>query len=646
MKYRIMLTSLFESGSERNVGYYSVRDENRNMYCDAMLSAEASSKYILANHKIDEIITLGSKLTYDPGDEQVEMVLREGSSFYASDINDLSTYSLLRYRLAQYIDEVRIEEQDLRDLLDDDEQKEAVAFLKSFFRNNLQERHDAKYNRFFDILVSDGELRKRLFEELDESLNVTPDKTDRYHKWVKNYLYRELRDTSKMELLGGNEDVKITFIPTDEGGTMSFANKLAANLANLADQTLEQDDFDFYICIQSDDARDTFTLMNFMDIVKSMPGNTVKIKKVITGTHSSDDFYNEISDDTELFATSDLLTGTRSFLQYGKTDLLMQYWHQRKADNPFIERMLYAMRNIDVGISLCDISDIERGIVSLRKLFSEEQYVPGDSILEKYFEVIIGGIKYDYGELISGKDPGFIDLVKWAYRKGFWQQTLTIIESKAPEDFVRRGIYYYADSEETKEKAVKILGSILYDLKPFEKYKIEDDVSHYFIKFYGRGRGARTQDAVEAQRRYARLRIQDLDTDDPGTIRAITACPDTELLGSLLYAYYYLGYVRNVTNHAASESDGFEKLVDETDVGERMSMIERSVENFIYLYDKVVDAIGDKKSNVQMASVDEIRAYASSLKPRFGRGGGRNDDRNKPEKDEKDAAEKKDTDGK
>ncbi len=635
MKYSIMITSLYEGAASRNVEYYTVSGENRNMYCDAILSAEASSKYILANHRIDEIITLGSKLTYDPEDEQIGMVLREGSSFYASDINELSTYSLLRYRLAQYIDEIKIEEQDIRGLLTEEEQRDTVEFLKSFFRRNLQQRHDAKFNRFFDMLVSEEDIRKKLFEELDASLPDSPEIAERYHRWVGNYLYRELRDTSKMELLSGNEDVKIAFIPTDEGGTMSFANNLAANLANLAERTAEEDEFDFYICIQSDDAKDTFTLMNFMDIVKSMPGNTVKIRKVISGTHSADEFYNEISDDTELYATSDLLTGTRAFLQYGRTDLLMQYWHQRKVDNPFIEKMLYAMRNIDVGISLCDISDIERGITSLRKLFSEEKYVPGNSILERYFDIIIGGIRYDYGDLISGNEPGFIDLVKWAFRKGFWQQTLTIVESKAPQDFVRRGIYYYADSEESKEKAVRIFGGILYDLKPFEKYKIEEDIDHYFIKFYGRARGSRTSDLVEAQRRYAHLRTQDLSTDDPNVLKAFSACPDSELIGSLLYAYYYLGYVRNVTNHARSESGEFETLVDEKDAGERMDMIEHAVENFIYLYDKVTEAIGDNKAEVHQASVDELRAYAASLRPRYGRGGNRRDDRNREDKEDK-----------
>ena len=183
------------------------------------------------------------------------------------------------------------------------------------------------------MLTGDEDLRKQFFTELDEAIPASAQNPDKYHRWVRNYLYGELRDTSKLELLRGNEDVKIAFIPTDEGGTMSFASKLNSNLMTLAEETSEEDDFDFYICIQSDDAKDTFMLLNFMDIVKSMPGNNMRIKRVITGTHTSEEFYNEISDDTELYGTSDLLTATRSFLQYGKTGLLMQYWHRQKREN-------------------------------------------------------------------------------------------------------------------------------------------------------------------------------------------------------------------------------------------------------------------------------------------------------------------------
>ena len=456
MKYNVMVTSLYGGANRKHIEYYYASDGSRRLYCGAMLSAEASSKYILANHHIDEIITLGSNTTFDPGDDMVQIVLREGSSFYDSDPDNLSTYSLLRYRLAQYIDEISIERQDLRDLLNSEEQEKVKGFIKAFFRDRVQSQGDHKFNKFFDIIMQDRELKNAFNDALFEAFPEAAEDRERFGKWIASYLYGELKDTSKLELLEGNENVKIRFVPTEGSNSIGFANKLSESFYEAINASEEPLEINLYICIQSEDANDTVALMNFMEIVKSMPGSRIVIKKIATGTRAVDGSANRISDDTKFYGISDLLTGCRSFLRYGKTDLLMEYWKKQNNHDPYIERLLYAMRNIDYGISLCDISDIERGVNSLRKLFNEGPFVPdSDDIVEQYFALVIEAIKQDYGVMVRGDRTDFIDLVKWAYRKDFWQQTLTLIESRAPEDMLNRGIFYYCDSEEHKEDVIK-----------------------------------------------------------------------------------------------------------------------------------------------------------------------------------------------
>jgi len=102
-------------------------------------------------------------------------------------------------------------------------------------------------------------------------------------------------------------------------------------------------------------------------------------------------------------------------------------------------------------------------------------------------------IRQDYGPLLTEDQISFIDLVKWAYRKGFWQQTLTLIESRAPEDIVSRGFYFYSDDEKSKKHAVELMAQEYCNMKASEKYKM-DDVSHYYIKYYSRDRAARDDD--------------------------------------------------------------------------------------------------------------------------------------------------------
>ncbi len=613
MKYNIMITSLFGGKAKPAINYYFTADSERTQYCDAVLAAEASSKYILSRYHIDEIITLGRMTTYDPGDEVKQMVLREGSSFYSSDINSLSTYSLLRYRLAQYIDEIRIEDQDIRDLISEDDQKKLKDFCRAFYRDHIQTGSNIKFNRIFDVVRSDDDLRTLFMKELTNQLPEVLEDPARYRTWILNYLYCEMKDSAKLELLDGNEDVKIRFIPTDTQGSLSFADKLASGFNKLIRDSGGKVDIDLYICILSEDASDSFSLMNLMDIFNAISNSHIKIKKIVTSLPMADDYVCSITDDTELYGISDLLAGTRAFLQYGKTDLLMDYWKKQDIENIYIERLLYAMRNIDVGISLCDIGDIERGINSLRALFAEGDFIPSDNLIERYFDIIIDGIKDDFGVLVTGDQTNFIDLVKWAYRKGFWQQTLTLIESRAPGDFVNRGIYYYLDSEEDREKVVRIFGEIYFNLRVFEKYKL-DDINHYFIKFYGRQRTDRmgAGDGIPIQRAYAATRSADMDTDDDDIIKPCTACTDRDAVGELLVAYYVLGHIRNMTNHAAGTEDTFERK--EGDVSERLNLIKQTIENFITKYDKVSLNMPDEPADVLTVSHSEIRAYAQTLK--------------------------------
>ena len=98
-----------------------------------------------------------------------------------------------------------------------------------------------------------------------------------------------------------------------------------------------------------------------------------------------------------------------------------------------------------------------------------------------------------------------------------------------------------ATLERIKERvkhAVEVFGEIYFDLKMFEKYKL-DDISHYYIKYYSRQRAPRLSgDAY--QQGYAKVRIDELDTRDEKLIRALTICPDRSALKDLLYPLCYI----------------------------------------------------------------------------------------------------------
>ena len=593
-----MITSLRKRDVRDGLQYFCFSDGEKNFYCDALTSAEAGSKYILANHKIDTILTFGSELSGVRDDDLRSMTLNEGSELYSVDVQDMSAFSLYRYRLAEYLDEVEL--------------------IRQFFNEKANENGENKFNRFFDRLFRDDVLRDELEQKLIEAAREAGIDQEKYLNWIWTYLYQEFRDTSKMHILDCNEDVKISFISTEDedDDEKTFTDLLISNLEHISSIAgSDGEEVEIYLCTQNDNARDSFILTSLMETLRAVSYSSARIARIILTDAPSDKMVETISEDTGQLFVYELLSGTRSFLRYGKTDLLLDLRAASGIRNPNIDRMLYAMRNIDIGISLCDITDIERGIVKLREIFAEEYPVTGDTFVEKYFNIIASGIKEDYGSLLSGDEISFIELVKWAYRKGFWQQTLTLIESRAPEDFVNRGIYYYCDSEEDREAVVEKFGKIYYDLKPFEKYKL-DDVEHYYVKFYSRWKAPHPKDSKEFQLEYAKIRIEELDTEDKGAIRAHTLCPDRDALKDLLFAYYYLGDVRNATNHALDEFSGFTSIMDDADVSERMNLITQAVDYFIYCYNKVVDLISGSGADADVIRVEtsELADYAKKLR--------------------------------
>lgn len=609
MAYSILLTSLCRSSKDEPVRYYGAKMGNKQFYCDAMLTVEASAKYVLAKQPVDEIIALGRKLTFDKGDDGRLIALREGKTFYTADMNKLSTYSLFRYRIAQYIDELKIEQQDLMELLSKDEQEKITAFIKKFYFDTATDEF-RKFNRFFDELAQDEEQFKRFKTELEAAIPEAHADIGRYIAWIKNYLFNKYRDTNKLVLLEGNENVKVRFIPTRLGDDGKLPVDNILQLVNAV--TEGHDEVEIYVSLHGDDPTDNYVLMNVLDIIKTIPDSNITVKGIITTLDEDNKMVGTISDDTESYNISELVAATKTFLSYGKADLIVDYWEKYGSHNERIESMIYAMRHIDAGISLCNISEIENGINKLRALFSDDLAFGDSDYYSRLFTIISEGVKRDYGPLLEGDSIDFIELVKWAYRKKFYQQSLTLIESRAPVEFVKRGFYYYCDNPDDADDVINKFALIRADLKSHEGYVMED-IEHYFVKYYGRRRLDNRR--VRGPRVYGLLRYEDLDEESPEIIKAYTKCEEKESVKNLLYAYYHIGEVRNKTNHAEESSMEDSRLIyDPNDVSFRMSWIIESIEYFIKCFDICNGMVHVEEGEIPLISAQDVRFKANAIR--------------------------------
>ncbi|MBQ9061173.1 MAG: hypothetical protein IJ128_08515 [Firmicutes bacterium] len=526
MAYNILLTSLYAAGKNEELRYFYSKDGYRNYYCDAMLTVEASTKYALSKYPVDEIITLGRKLTFDEGDDDRLIQLSAGSNFYAAEMEELSTYSLYRYRIAQFLDELRIEQQDLMDLLDIEEQKEVTRFIRQFAQGKDQDGNHRKFNRLFDELAQEPGAFDDFMDELREAIPEAAGRRSTYTDWVKNYLFAQLKDSAKLELLPENEDVLVRFIPTSllEDGKLPIDNMLQIvhSIINEHD-----DDINLYVALNSDDLTDNFVLLNILDIIEVMPESRVTVRDILTTSDARDELAGEVSDDAEFLGVSELVAATRTFLKYGKVDMIVDFWERSGVHNERIESMIYAMRSIDIGISLCLIKEIESGITALRDIFASGTDMGGKDYYSRLYSLIAEAIVRVYGSLLQGNEIRFIDLVKWAAGKKFYQQTLTLIESRAPRDFVSKGIFFYCDDEEKAEHVTELFAEFRNTLKPFEYYMM-DDLDHYFVKIYDRR--VHRRKGNDQQRSYAAYRTAQLDNKDPARCTAYTVCEDRQRL--------------------------------------------------------------------------------------------------------------------
>ena len=142
---------------------------------------------------------------------------------------------------------------------------------------------------------------------------------------------------------------------------------------------------------------------------------------------------------------------------------------------------------------------------------------------------------------------------------------------------------------------------------------IDDNVQHYYIKTYLRGDNP-IHTYKDAQRNYAALHVSLLDNTSNEKITGYTVCDDREALENLLFAYYHLCEIRNMTNHASMRESDDRLIVEFRDLSIRMMRIREGIDYFMQCYDKVIGLIKDKPLNVVLISAGEIKSKAKQLK--------------------------------
>ena len=613
MPKSILLTTLDVLENDRTIRYYSVQNEFGHDYCEAMQSMEASTKYILSRYPIDEILVIGEDASSEGEDNSKPFRLRDTDTLHPADSKTLSAFSLYRSRIAQYIDEVSLEQQAYDALLPKEERTKLIDFIRSF-QEQHSERETKRLNRLFDELACSRQFYEQFRDALFTAFPEARADSRPTMQWVNNYLYMQLKPSAKLEILPVNENICARYIPA---GMLEKREYWYESILDV-DQSVpdEKEEINLFVSLGNDSAVDGHIVLNMLDILISTPGSNVRLKKIYRVCEPAGNLTGAIEDNTIASRTTDLVAAAHAFLNYSKTDMLVNFWENYGEHDERISRLIYAARHVDVGISMCNIPEVQEGIRLLRSLFMDERSWTKDGYYGLLFGLIAGCIQADYSALLTddGNIP-FIELIKWAYRHQLYQQVLTLIESHAPTNLVNSGIFFYCDDEARKDEVTNLLAQQRLELKPYEYYKM-DDIDHYFVKNYDRAgvrlNGSKGEDRTLA---YAVLRAQSIENQDPAKISGHTACSSIDTVQNVLYAYYHLGDVRNKISHADSNAMAERRLiVSESDVSYAMVLMRESIEFFIMSYEKAFEEVQNNKPKIVEITADDVRKAADCIR--------------------------------
>ena len=575
---------------DRALRYFSIKNEFGQSYCGAVQTMEASTKYVLACFPIDDIVAIG---------------------------DDPSVFKLYQTRIGQYIDDESPDQEICASLLPQEEQTKIIDFIQQF-HEKCSQQEPKRMNRFFGELACNPPLYEQFIRALYDTFPFIRDNPRSRIKWIQNYLYQQMRSSAKLDLLQINEKVNIRYVPAEMMTKHeSLLNDILGVNQDVIDGKDGKDEVHLYISLDNDSTVDGILLLNLLDILVATPGSNMHLKKVYRVYEPSGAMTGKIEDHTGISLSTDLVAAAHAFLNYSKTDMLVDFWEKYgEEENTRISSMIYAARHVDMGISMCNLSEVQEGIRRLREIFSDTRPWKEDGKYGILFGLIAESIQADYKSLLEGSGRvSFIELIKWAYRHQLYQQVLTLVETYAPGNLVKTGVFYYCADPDDVNAITKLLALQRLDMKSYELYKL-DDVEHYFIKYYDRDSvkltGSRNEDR---NRVYASIRAQSIQTQDMSKICGHTACDNLETVQNLLYAYYHLGAVRNQISHAMEDEMAERRLiVSENDISSAAMSMRESIEYFILSYEKAMAELEGKNPKIILISSDDVRLVSEHLR--------------------------------
>lgn len=603
MKRNILISTIKNFDSHNTIHYFYSSSGNKVKFCDAMAAGEAGARNILSKVQIDEIIAIGSNLQSIHAAQTEPMILREGIDFYAADVNAMTDFDFFRYRLVQYLEGMDIEAADLYGRIPKELQAKIIALLESVYKKRL--------NTAFSSIVEDPAKWQKFIKTASD---LSPDEI----AFAKRYLYHTLEGKYRVRPISQNTNITISFIPINNIGFDQNSMKNFSRLTSVLKRNPD-DEIHLYVDMHGFSHEESYIFLSMIHALSDNPMNHIIIEEITSISDMPKGFIYKISNARDRYKVELLLSGINAFINYGKVDLIRDYWKNTEIKNDYIDRLMYAMDAVDTGMTLCNIDELETGIKLLRKLLHTNITSTINQEEESFILALRAGIINDYGPLVSptADDIDLLELVKWAFSKGFYQQTITIIESRLPRDMVKRGILYYARTEEEKLAYLKAFNAQYWDTSQKDRY-IFGEPSHFFIKYYGRLMTAFRTRMENKNLEFAIIRGEQVFQPPTYILPAYTLLESEEALVDILYAYYDICGLRNNINHAVHKDVDIEEMANYTGESPIKRTIRENLNLFIRKYMDVCTSIAEQNQEFSclMITPEELDSFTGAHGPK------------------------------
>ena len=571
MRRRVILTTMSTLPRSASMNEYVAKTKGKEMYCYGISQLEAGTKYYLSTvSQIDEIVVIGSDETIHEGDSQLPCLLRDE----------------------------KLDQETLKIAETEDKQENAELVYNAWTGRNIPkscktELKETKRTILFDDNISSFVFYKHRLAEF-----LLGEDQEKEH-YFNNQEWNEHHDS--MKALDSNHDVKVLFQPLIVGGVDNLQGIVEAIKG-----TGEYDEgIEIYMDVQGGSRTDAYVRNAVLAILTKDQNEEIKVKTIVaTDYQPGSKGPHPIINESSRYRITDLVAGMNAFLQYGKADIIKDYWNTQESKDRSVTDLINTMQKIDEALSLCNVVSLQNQIEILKRILNEEKEKPLETDADAIFSILKAGIKHDYGNILSGNEIYPSELVKWARRKGMFQQAITIIESLMPSEIVKKGILYYCNSELQVRDVRGFFMEEKRQLSRKDGYKL-DNVDHYFLKDLSHGRiiedkkNGKIEKRITAKEMQVNIMARSCYRNTPDSqyigIQTFTDCPQNQngenLIKRLLECYYECAIIRNKINHA---DEGAPPV---------LRNVKRGIDKFIGAFDEAVSILPDKGEHSQSIQI-------------------------------------------